>query len=708
MSSSASYYKEIIDYICTGTGLCLECSGDFAPGFLIVQIVLLLIGSGLSIFDTITDWNIVIQFRDHGFQNPLLPIDINWLRAWYLFTVIGTILTAITVFHETLDVLHFMWHTCKRCCCKSGKRYRVLKEKEEGNVVEMANKTEDSNTTQGKQTTESQEDWSEGTDTDHHDHQYHLYQDGSNENLITGDQDENKKDANDRNDHTEKGTGTTAQTESKDANSEDDDETIDDACKCCYRYGWNFTTRAETLSFLSLWFHDTPVLTMAVLYAFAQSTCKLPEREDITGELLNVGISATASTIAASYRLTRSFIRLFISVGVRIKSKKEASKMGKWGKRCSRLLPEVGDAVFPKNTCAEWCIIPYYGSLIFDIILVSMGASIAFSIWANYRVLKQNTNFDDSLGIYRFQLVTDGSYTFVTNISGTIIPSSGSSSNNPYVVLETIQDRRGYTKYCLSEFQYVEKDSEIIFDTVELQPISNNGDFCAVKSGYNSQDSGNFSSCTYYYGSPGLKVLRYAFSDPTTGRTKLLENECTVLKDRLPPVKAGPRFDTDLRIQVEKNINRTFHPDATHDLRILFVGIQNSTARVLTYVSVADIVAGDLDVTYLHTFQDPADGTNITYLFRFYYDNYIKQFTYNVREVYNYPPPRNGACTCSSTLIGLNTLRQFLKMGVFVYGYYDLQTGFYRFLRNCSVIPSDKLFPRYDYLLSVPCSSLCG
>ena len=554
--------KEIVDYVCTGAGLCLECSGDFAPGFLIVQIVLLLIGSGLSIFDTITDWNIVIQFRDQGFQNPLLPTDINWLHAWYLFAAVGTIFTAITVFHESLDLLHSMWHTCKRCCSKSRKHYRVLTGKEEG--VAMPSKTEDSSST-----AESQEDGSENN-RDHSDHQYHLYQDGSNENIL-GDKDENKtEDANDKNDRTENITGTTCpQSKATDSEDNDDDDTIDDACKCCYRFGWNFTTRAETLSFLSLWFHDVPMLTMAVLYAFAQSTCKLPDREDVTGELLSIGISATASTIAASYRLTRSFIRLCISVGVRIKSKKEASKMGKWGKHCSRVLPEQGDAIYPKDTCAEWCIVPYYASLLFDIILVSMGASIAFSIWIKYLVLKQDTNFDDSLGIYRFQ--TDVGYTFVTNISGTIIPSSGININSSsYVVLETIQDGSD-TVYCLSEFQYIEKDSEITFNTVELQPLSlNDGTFCAVKSGFNPQDSANYSSCTLYYGGLGFKILRYGFRDPTTGEIKLLDDECTVLKDRLPPVEAGPNLDLGIdygnnhyhvtMVGVQKNMVTSYQP----------------------------------------------------------------------------------------------------------------------------------------------------
>lgn len=73
-------------------------------------------------------------------------------------------------------------------------------------------------------------------------------------------------------------------------------------------------------SFFSLWFQDVPMLTLAILYAFTQTTCKLPERRDVTGVLRDVGISATASgVIAASYRLLRSTVRLIISVCVRIR-----------------------------------------------------------------------------------------------------------------------------------------------------------------------------------------------------------------------------------------------------------------------------------------------------------------------------------------------------------------------------------------------------
>jgi hypothetical protein len=431
---------------------------------------------------------------------------------------------------------------------------------------------------------------------------------------------------------------------------------------------------------------------MAVLYAFAQSTCKLRDREDITGELLSIGISATASTVAASYRLTRSFVRLCISVGVRIKSKKEASKMGKWGKRCSRVLPEQGDTIYPKNTCAEWCIIPYFASLLFDFFAVSMGASIAFSIWINYLVLKQDTNFDDSLGIYRFQ--TDVGYTFVTNISGTIIPSSGISSNSSsYVVLETIQDGSDIV-YCLSDFQYIEKDSEINFNTVELQPISNDGAFCAVKSGLNPQDSANYSSCTLYYGGLGFKILRYGFRDPTTGEIKLLDEECTVLKDRLPSVEAGPNLDLSIDVEQYAGIRPNTNSD---ELLILYVYNNSGGQIVLFNVSVARIVELGLDVNAFRTFINPVNGSSVAYHIHFSYSRYFSQFQYNVKEVVSYDAPFvNQICSSANRL--------YQPGFRFMYGYsIPGEPGRYRLLSRCSVIPQMRLQPIADPTLTVNC-----
>ena len=664
--------KEIIDYIFTCAGLCHECSGDFAPGFLLIQIALLLIGSGIAIFDTVTDWNIVIQFRDVGFQNPLLPIDVNWLRAWYLFAVIGTVLTTVTILHESLDVLHSLWQFCKKYCCKSQRHYNVLNETQES--IEMPGKNKGSDSMK-EDSTEKQEDECEDN---HHNHQYHLYQDGSDKDIEEKDKRQDTSDK--QQDHVENGTDL-----NDECTDSGDDENIDDACKCCYRFGWNFTTRAEMFAFFTLWFHDVPMLTMAVLYAFSQSTCKLPEREDVSGELLDIGISATASTVAAAYRLTRSLIRLFISVGVRIRSKKEASKMGKCGKCCSKFLPEKGDAIYPQDTCAEWCIVPYYASLIFDFTFVSFGASIALSIWINYIISKQGANFDDSLAIYRFTV--DGNYVPINiSISNDIIVLNSSGS---YVVLETLYDINQFT-YCLSEFQYREKDAEIVYNTIELQPISTNGTFCTAKSGSNPQLSDSYSSCTLYYGSSDALLLHYGFSDPITGETKLFEDECIVLKDKLPRVHAGPKLERS--IDVEGNIQNA-NLNADEELFILYV--RNDTHTILFNVPVADIIAAGLDKTIVRTFMDPVTGENVTYLVRFQYQFSISQFIYNVREVVNYPLPADQLfCRYKSP---------FDQIGFFVYGYFNAQTGHYQELMECSFIPRVRLRPLHIVQLSVSC-----
>ena len=70
----------------------------------------------------------------------------------------------------------------------------------------------------------------------------------------------------------------------------DDDEVID-ACKCCYRCGWNFTTRAETTA--NFWFQDVPMLTLAVLYAAYSQQAR-----GITDGLPSV---ALCSDVASSY-----------------------------------------------------------------------------------------------------------------------------------------------------------------------------------------------------------------------------------------------------------------------------------------------------------------------------------------------------------------------------------------------------------------------
>ena len=613
-------------------------SKDYAPGLFIIRIILYLVSTGLAIFDTYTDWELVLQFEKDGFNHPLLPLDLNWLRAWYFFAILGTIFTAVSISNETIDIIYSLWLFCQKYCCKPSCRcHQKTNEEVKANIHDVAFEMKESSA-----------------------------------NSVT-------------------------ETDNDSPKSENEAVIITDACRCCYRCGWNFTTRAETIAKFSLWFQDVPMLTLAILYAYSQSTCKLPEVRDVSGDLFNVGLSALASTAAVTFRLVRSILRLCASVGLRMKSKKEVSKMGKYGKFFSKILPEKGDAMYPPDTCAQCCIIPYYITLTFDFVLVFMGGFISLAIWLNYLSLKRTPNFDDSLAIFRFRYTGDSVH--LLNISNNIIPAS----NGSFISFETVVDSGGKeVTHCLSEFQYREEDFDIFFNTIEVQAISDKGEFCAIKTGNNVSNFSDYSRCTLYYTYGGF-VLFYGSTDRLTGEITHFDDECIVIKDRSPVVYAGP--DLDFSIQVEKNIERTRHPNTSQDLLILYVSPQNSTTVVIFNVSVADIITEGLDVTYFHTFRHPSNGTNVTYLVRYFYNYFTAQFTYNVREVFNYPPPRNGRCSCSSQVVGL---RQFLEIGLFVYGYFDPQIGRYPLLQNCSGIPFDKLILRYNVFLTVDCLSLCA
>ncbi len=149
-----------------------------------------------------------------------------------------------------------------------------------------------------------------------------------------------------------------------------------------YRCGCNVVTRNETLGAIALWFQDVPMLTIAVLYAFSQFTCKTPDIRNVSPILRDIGISATATTVATIWRSTRSFIRLYSSIGVRIPS---------CVRKCSKCLPKKGDVVYPPDTRSQVCIFGFFFGLLMQI------QAIASSIWLYFGLL--DTSFDDSLGI---------------------------------------------------------------------------------------------------------------------------------------------------------------------------------------------------------------------------------------------------------------------------------------------------------------------
>ena len=109
--------SDVTGFVATSTELCLELS-EFSPSWVFLQILLFLFSTGLSVFNTITDWKVVLNFERVGFNNPLVPRSIHWLRAWYIFASLGTLLAVISIFHEGVDILHMVYHSYKKHCCK--------------------------------------------------------------------------------------------------------------------------------------------------------------------------------------------------------------------------------------------------------------------------------------------------------------------------------------------------------------------------------------------------------------------------------------------------------------------------------------------------------------------------------------------------------------------------------------------------------------
>ena len=95
-----------------GTFICVVAAvQDVIPRFALLKFILFFILMGLAVFDTYTDWLVVVNFRDNGFSNPLLPHNDIWLTLWLMFVVIGTLLTVVSILHDGITLLY-------ECCCK--------------------------------------------------------------------------------------------------------------------------------------------------------------------------------------------------------------------------------------------------------------------------------------------------------------------------------------------------------------------------------------------------------------------------------------------------------------------------------------------------------------------------------------------------------------------------------------------------------------
>ena len=633
--------------------------------FILVSVTLYLVATGLGIYDIYTDWEVVVRFHRNGFNHPLLPLDFNWLRAWYFFTVFGTIFTTLSLLNESVHIFYSMWLFCAKCCGKSFKCFRKVNEENRLNSFEM--KEPQPVSEREKEIVDSEKEVEEG---------------------------QNKVST--------------------------------DACKYCYDYGWNFTTRGQTIGNFNFWLQHFPLLVLAFLYATSQTTCKTPEKKDVSGDLLAVARSAFVTAASASFKWIRVMVQLCASLALRMKSKKEFEKKGKCGKVFSKVLSEKGDAIYPPDTCAQYCFIPFFFILLFEFALVILAFVLSAIMSSMHLQVSSFQNFESSLAIFRNQSTRDSVH--LLNISNNIIPAS----NGSFLSFETIQDvHNNETIHCLTEFEYRQEEFDIFFNSIEVEAISDEGEFCAVKIGSDAENNKTYSRCTPYYTMGGY-VLFYGYTsdsglsisisssndndpDPNYGiivdqqftfassnsffrnnKIRRFDEECSVLRNGYPHIRTGPAVD--LGIQVEKRIDRTDHLNSSQPLLILFVNVENSTTTVLFNVSVADIVAQSMGLSCIHTFQeDPSDEVMVTYHTHFQYDYARKQVMYNAREATNL---NSVSCKdrCDSQLP--NKLNM---TGLFVYGYYDEEIEDHQLLTSCSNIPFQLLIPRHDPKLSVDC-----
>ena len=594
--------REAVGYMSTATGLCMEFS-DFTPSWMTLQTFLFIISTGIAIFDTYTDWVVVLDFKEEGFKNPLLPHNSDWLYAWLVFASIGTFLTVVSFLHDGMSLLH----DCRTCC-----------NKRPNNSYDLGRCTAATNRMAMQMELEIDED----------------------------------------------------------------DDKIDDCYKCCYRCGWNSVTRTETLGALTLWFQDVPMLTLAILFAFSQTTCKTPEKRDVTPFLQDVGISIAVATAATLWRLLRSLVRLWRSIMVRINPKC----------CCCCCLPKKGDAAYPPDTCAQCCIVPYHLGLLMQCIAIALGAYGSYIIWANFAALKAGGNFDDSLGIYRISVYNDDYRLF--NVSD-MIPVNG-TSRGTFTNLELIpaEEYLGAAAaaeltvdpdiYCLSEFEYRSEKFQFFFNAIRVTVISDDGRFCAT---YSGPDLPNY--CIVFYTLENF-VLYYASINPVTKEIERFDKQCSVIKYKFT-TSATPK--ADFGIDVTRHINRTGYPENGEELVIYY-----PTGE---HVAVSAIFAEERKI-----YGDVLNISNVFCSVIFFYNAFKSQINFNYNDFHLVPywtgledEPIDYECVCGpSPGPNCSMVHENLKYG------YITADGRFKAYTNCYEIPKQKIVPKYDpETIPVPC-----
>ena len=439
-------------------------------------------------------------------------------------------------------------------------------------------------------------------------------------------------------------------TDSKDNEEEDE---IPDPLKCCFRHGWNGTTRNETLGSLTLWFQDIPMLTLSVLFAVVTRSCKTPDGSDVSPILLDVGISATAAVAASCWRLLRSIARLGSSVGVRTDLK-------------SRCLPTPSEAAYPPNTCAQYCMLPFCCGLVMQFVAISAGIAIVLVIWLFFGFARAGSDFNQLLAVYRSSDFDTNTALF--NLTGTVIPPNGTFTylERIPISLSSVSDT-----YCLSEFEYRSQDSLVFYNTIEVILVTDDGEFCATRSGMSSSNG-----CNTYY---SQEKLFFGYVDPNFNSLEQFHRACTM------GAHVRPRIDPNLN--VSNHINRAGFPMSNEQLVVDYPNFQNFS------VLFSDIIAAGSAGLEFETVDIPVDNGVFYCGLRLRYSSLRHAVVYSYQGVFE----GSGQCICQSKAL--------------CDPFFD-QTAVYGFLREgygavpyteCASIPNEYIKPQYESFYYCPC-----
>ena len=243
------------------------------PSWVFLEVILFVGSLGVTVFDTVTDWQVVVLFDE--FYNSTLSGHVA--PAWYTLVFIGTVLTAVSIAHDLLILI-----------CSTYASYRNREAKKANQPPAYPG-------------------------------EFH-------------------------------------------------DCLLDSPYSC----GLNVVTRREVLGVITLWLQDGPLLAFAYFFS-AVDSCR--------DSLLQVAITLTATTFAATWRTGLSIYRLCISGVVR-------RRHGRPNQAEHCCLPrEENDALYPPENCGGCglcCMVSFGLGLIVQVVGVLLAMALTFATWGIY------------------------------------------------------------------------------------------------------------------------------------------------------------------------------------------------------------------------------------------------------------------------------------------------------------------------------------